>query len=169
VGSLWAGRSQARPAPVAAYRDGPVPLATTGTADVIDVMRLVSLVGTLMLTWIFAVAPAGGTLPSQRRTPSCPQAHAHPVRADSQVVIYTIPEALEGLYETEHFIATRVRAYGHKGSFKIAESRIPEPTEGWGDDVFHLTLDGTMIAYERDGRRPLATTRKASPLPIRGR
>jgi hypothetical protein len=71
------------------------------------------------------------------------------VLADSQAVIYTIAEARKGLYELEHFIATRVCAYGHKGSFKIGEIRVPEPTEGWGANVFHVTLDGAMLAYEK--------------------
>jgi hypothetical protein len=71
------------------------------------------------------------------------------VLADSQAEIYTIAEARKGSYEIEHFIATRVCAYGHKGSFKIGETRVPEPTEGWGADVFHTTLDGAMLAYEK--------------------
>jgi hypothetical protein len=96
-----------------------------------------------------AMATAGGSFSRQRTATRCPQAHAHPVLADSQAVIYTIAEARRGLYETEHFIATRVCAYGHKGSFKIGETRVPEPTEGWGADVFHITLDGTMLAYEK--------------------
>jgi hypothetical protein len=68
--------------------------------------------------------------------------------ADSQAVIYTIAEAHKGFYEVEHFIATRVCAYGHKGSVKIGETRVPELTEGWGGEVFHMTLDGAMLAYE---------------------
>ncbi len=112
-------------------------------------MRLVGLAGTLMFMLIFATASAGGE-PSRHRTAAgCPQAHAHPVLADSEAVIYTIPEERKGLYEIEHFIATRVCAYGHKGSFKIGETRVPEPTEGWGANVFHMTLDGAMLAYEK--------------------
>ena len=112
-------------------------------------MRRVGVAALLMLILVLETASAGGALPRQRMPSRCPQAHAHPVLADPHVVIYTIPEAVKGLYETEHFIATRVCAYGHPGSFKIAENRIPEPTEGWGDSAFHVTLDGSMLAYEK--------------------
>lgn len=118
-------------------------------ADVLSAMRRVGVAALVMFTLVFDAASAGGALPRRRTSSRCPQAHAHPVLADAHVVIYTVHEAVKGPYETEHFIVTRVCAYGHPGSFKIAEHRIPEPTEGWGGGAFHVTLDGSMVAYEK--------------------
>ncbi|HEX3519597.1 MAG TPA: hypothetical protein VHT29_11255 [Solirubrobacteraceae bacterium] len=110
-------------------------------------MRRLALLAFCALSLISTAQAASAAQARHRAVPSCPPAHAHVLLADPHAVVYTIVEHIKGQYEVETELATRGCVDGRKGSYKLAQERIPAPLEP-GGLTRDFALNGTMVAYE---------------------